>query len=80
MPLQDAILRATVNPARAIHKYPELGTLAEGRIADIAVYRDDTDHIIGILHARDLIPLMQHPELIVLTDIIRPAHFVPWMK
>ena len=38
MPLQDAILRSTVNPARAIHRYPELGTLAEGRIADIAVY------------------------------------------
>lgn len=37
MPLQRAIERSTVNPARAIHKFPELGTLAEGRVADIAV-------------------------------------------
>ena len=44
------------------------------------VYRDDIDHIVGVLHARDLIPLLQHPELIVLPDLIRPAHFVPWMK
>jgi dihydroorotase len=37
MPLPDAILRSTVNPAKAIHRYPELGTLAVGRTADIAV-------------------------------------------
>ncbi len=33
-----------------------------------------------MLHARDLIPLLQHPELIVLADTLRPAHFVPWVK
>jgi dihydroorotase len=38
MSLQDSILRSTVNPARAIHRFPELGTLAQGRVADIAVY------------------------------------------
>jgi dihydroorotase len=38
MTLQDAILRATVNPARAIKRFPELGTLGEGRHADIAVF------------------------------------------
>jgi CBS domain containing-hemolysin-like protein len=32
------------------------------------------------LHARDLIPLLQHPELIVLPDVIRPPSYVPWMK
>ena len=30
MTLQDAILRATVNPAREIRRFPELGTLSEG--------------------------------------------------
>jgi putative hemolysin len=57
-----------------------LQLLAEENHSRIPVYRDDVDHIIGILHARDLIPLLQHPELIVLQDVIRPANFVPWMK
>lgn len=57
-----------------------LQLLAEENHSRIPVYRDDVDHIIGILHARDLIPLLQHPELIVLQDIIRPAHFIPWLK
>ena len=38
MKLEDAILRSTVNPAKAISKFPELGTLGEGKEADIAVF------------------------------------------
>jgi CBS domain containing-hemolysin-like protein len=57
-----------------------LRLLAEENHSRIPVYRDDVDHIVGVLHARDLIPLLQHPELIVLQDVIRPANFVPWMK
>jgi dihydroorotase len=38
MSLQDAILRSTVNPAKAIHRFPELGTLNEGAAADVAVF------------------------------------------
>lgn len=37
MSLEDAILRSTVKPAREIGKYPEIGTLGAGKIADIAV-------------------------------------------
>jgi dihydroorotase len=37
MSLKDGILRATVHPAKAIGRYPELGTLSEGAMADIAV-------------------------------------------
>jgi CBS domain containing-hemolysin-like protein len=33
-----------------------------------------------VLHVRDLVPMMMHPELIVLGDIMRPAHYVPWVK
>ena len=36
VPLEDLIRRSTVNPAREIHR-PELGTLAIGREADVAV-------------------------------------------
>ena len=38
MKLQDAITRSTVNPAKAISRFPEIGTLGEGRIADVAVF------------------------------------------
>ncbi len=39
MALPDAIERSTVNPAKAIKRFPELGTLGEGKVADIAVLR-----------------------------------------
>ncbi|MGH9661598.1 MAG: amidohydrolase/deacetylase family metallohydrolase [Bryobacteraceae bacterium] len=38
MTLDDAILRSTVNPAKAIRRFPELGTLGEGRVADVGVF------------------------------------------
>ena len=38
MSLNEAILRSTVTPAKAIHRFPELGTLGKGQIADIAVF------------------------------------------
>jgi dihydroorotase len=37
MSLADAVLRSTVNPAKAISRYPEIGTLGTGKAADIAV-------------------------------------------
>jgi len=37
MDLKDAVARSTVNPAKAIRRFPELGTLGEGKSADIAV-------------------------------------------
>jgi len=54
--------------------------LAEEGHSRMPVYRDDLDHIVGVLHARDLVPLLAHPELIMLRDLLRPAHFVPWSK
>ena len=38
MRLGEAIERSTVTPAKAISRFPELGTLSEGREADIAVF------------------------------------------
>jgi dihydroorotase len=38
MPLQDAIARSTMAPARAIHRFPALGTLGVDRGADVAVF------------------------------------------
>lgn len=38
MSLREAIERSTVRPAQVIGRYPELGTLGEGREADIALF------------------------------------------
>jgi CBS domain containing-hemolysin-like protein len=54
--------------------------LAEEGHSRMPVCRENLDQIEGVLHARDLVPLLAHPELIVLKDILRPAHFVPWSK
>ena len=39
MSFEEAVRRATVEPAKAIRKFPELGSLGEGNVADIAVFR-----------------------------------------
>jgi CBS domain containing-hemolysin-like protein len=57
-----------------------LRLLAEEGHSRMPVYRGSLDQILGVLHARDLVPMLSHPELIVLRDILRPAHFVPWSK
>ncbi len=54
--------------------------LAEEGHSRMPVYRESLDQIAGVLHARDLVPLLAHPELIVLRDLLRTAHFVPWSK
>jgi dihydroorotase len=37
MTLNDAIAKSTAAPARAIHRFPEIGTLGVGQIADVTV-------------------------------------------
>jgi magnesium and cobalt exporter, CNNM family len=54
--------------------------LAEEGHSRMPVCRESLDQIEGVLHARDLVPLLAHPEVIVLKDLLRPAHFVPWSK
>jgi CBS domain containing-hemolysin-like protein len=41
------------------------------------VYKNTIDNIIGIIYTKDLISLLEHRDLIVLQDIIRPAHVIP---
>ena len=54
--------------------------LAEEGHTRMPVYEGDLDEIRGVLHAKDVIPLLAHPELIVLQDLLRPPLFVPWTK
>jgi CBS domain containing-hemolysin-like protein len=46
----------------------------------IPVFKDSIDNIIGVIYSKDLISATEYRELIVLTDILRPAYFVPETK
>ena len=54
-----------------IHKVIEEG------YSRLPVYNGSLDNIIGIVYSKDLLSLLEHRDLIVLQDIIRPAFFVP---
>jgi CBS domain containing-hemolysin-like protein len=46
----------------------------------LPVYRETIDNILGIIYSKDLLSLLEHRDLILLQDIIRPAFFVPESK
>ena len=54
--------------------------LSEEGHTRMPVYEDGLDRIRGVLHTKDVIPLLANPELIVLQDLLRPALWVPWNK
>ena len=55
-------------------------TVIEEGYTRMPVYEGTLDNIIGTVHAKDLITLMEHQDLIILHDILRPAYFVPETK
>ncbi len=52
--------------------------VAEEGHSRFPVFDLEIDRIVGVLHTRDIVPLLAHPELIKVPDLIRPAVFVPW--
>jgi CBS domain containing-hemolysin-like protein len=54
-----------------------LDIFAEEGHSRLPVYKDDLDHIVGIVYARDLIYMMRDSGLFVLADIIHKPYFVP---
>jgi CBS domain containing-hemolysin-like protein len=73
--------RAAVQAMELETPAPEIiRRLAEEGHSRLPVYQGHLDQIVGVLHARDLVPMLAHPDLIVLRDLLRPAHFVPWSK
>ena len=46
----------------------------------LPVYSDTIDNIIGIIYSKDLLSLLEHRDLILVQDIIRPVYFVPESK
>lgn len=44
----------------------------------LPVIQEDIDHIVGILHVKDLLPAMRHPhQPVTLRELLRPVHYVP---
>ncbi len=41
------------------------------------VFQDTMDNILGVVYSKDVLALIENPELIILYDIIRPVPFVP---
>ena len=57
-----------------------LDVLIEQGHSRIPVYRGDLDHVAGVLYVRDLLVMVRHGGLFVLSDLIRPVVFVPSTK
>ena len=73
--------RAAVEAIELDTPVPEIiRRLAEEGHSRVPIFHGHLDQIVGVLHARDLVPMLAHPDLIVLRDLLRPAHFVPWSK
>ena len=54
--------------------------LVEGGYSRVPIYEDSLDNVLGVVHAKDLITLMEHRDLIILRDLLRPAFFIPETK
>jgi CBS domain containing-hemolysin-like protein len=54
-----------------------LRTVTEEGYSRLPVYRDTLDNVIGVIHAKDVINILQNSDLIILEDIIRKPYFVP---
>jgi len=81
----DAQLREILVPRMDIVAIPEDATVGQAfeiyrqqQYSRMPVYRDDLDHITGVLFAKDLLPSIREGELDALVKALaRPPHFVP---
>lgn len=68
----------------AIHEAlpPEeiLKVVMEEGYTRMPVYSGSIDNIIGVVYAKDVLSLIEHRDLIILHDIMRPVFFVPETK
>jgi CBS domain containing-hemolysin-like protein len=54
-----------------------MDVLIEEGHSRLPVYQGTLDQIAGVIYARDLLMLVRHGRLLVLSDLIRPVTFVP---
>ncbi len=58
------------NPDEIIESFIEEG------YSRVPVYKHTLDNIIGVIYAKDFLTMLQHSNLIIVKDLIRPAYFV----
>jgi putative hemolysin len=57
-----------------------LRVVLEEGYSRMPVYRETIDNILGVIYTKDLLGLLEHTNIIILQDIIRPAFFIPETK
>ncbi len=57
-----------------------LRVVLEEGYSRMPVYRDTIDNIVGVIYTKDLLGLLEHSDIIILQDVIRPAFFIPETK
>ncbi|MFA6438256.1 MAG: hemolysin family protein [Bacteriovoracaceae bacterium] len=57
-----------------------LNSLIDQGFTRVPVFRESIDNIVGIIYTKDLIGMLEHRDLIILQDVIRPAYLVPESK
>lgn len=67
---QVMAVEKTTSTEALIHMFAEEG------YSRMPVYDTTLDKIVGIVYAKDILTMSSHSDLIVLTDIVRPAFFV----
>ena len=80
--VRDAMMsRAQMNVVKATDSIDRIIDYAvETAHSRFPVIAEDKDHVIGILHAKDLLKYTLSPDQFRLEDILRPAVFVPESK
>lgn len=80
----DTSVREVLTPRTEIHGLA-VATLAsealhemiESGFSRMPVYEEDMDHILGIVHIKELLKVREHGETSSLRNLLHPAHFVP---
>lgn len=54
-----------------------IGVIVESGHSRIPVYSEDPDHIVGVIHAKDILPFWNKNGNVGLDEIMRPPFFVP---
>jgi putative hemolysin len=72
------IPRAEVHAVEASTALPDiLKTLVETGFSRMPVFRNDLDHVVGVVHIKDLLREIEKPQPAPLTAVMHPAFFVP---
>ncbi|MCL4500079.1 MAG: hemolysin family protein [Chloroflexi bacterium] len=84
----DTVTRQVMKPRTDMHAAPFTSTLDE--LLDIItstghsripIYEEDIDHIVGVVHAKDLLPVLrQEKKLFDIKTVMREAYYIPETK